>query len=317
MIQQNNVHCLIWPEFPARSVVTDSIGQMTTVYGSERAGGDYKLTPQIAQWLTNPFDPIDERTRARLTTMLGAAREQGVSIPEITGDAIKRAQSTQDIPVDGRADRLLWYLQWSSHSVGQVTDTSPNSAHIPGLLAFTESVRESEIAFLEDYLRSQGWINGSPGYPIVSVRGYARVSVLRSGHDSDQVFVAMWFSDEMERVYEEAIDPAIRAAGLTPYLVGQGKSPDRIEDEAETAIRRTRLVIADFTHDPGTGVRGSVYYEAGFARALYKPIIYTAKIGSDVHFNVDHFLRIEWEDANDLLPRLTQRIRNLPELQQR
>ena len=119
----------------------------------------------------------------------------------------------------------------------------------------------------------------------------------------------------MEQVYLDAIEPAILDAGFIPHRVGQGQTTDRIDDEAEAAIRASRLIIADFTHDPGTGVRGSVYYEAGFARALNRPIIFTAEKGSDVHFNVDHFLRIEWEDPGDLRTKLTHRIRNLPELQ--
>lgn len=119
------------------------------------------------------------------------------------------------------------------------------------------------------------------------------------------------------QVYEDAIKPAIVEAGYVPQRVGQGQTTDRIDYEAEAQIRGARLVIADFTHDDGKGVRGSVYYEAGFARALNKPIIFTAKEGSDIHFNVDHFLRIEWEDAEDLRTQLIMRIRDLPELQRK
>ena len=117
------------------------------------------------------------------------------------------------------------------------------------------------------------------------------------------------------QVYEDAIKPAIVEAGYVPQRVGQGQTTERIDYEAEAKIRAARLVIADFTHDRGEGIRGSVYYEAGFARALNIPYIFTAKKGSDVHFNVDHFLRIEWEDAEDLRTQLTMRIRDLPELQ--
>ena len=314
MLPQNSTNCLIWAGYPARSVATDSSGEMTTVYGSARAGGDYKLTPQIAEWLTSLFMPVDERTRVHLTTMLINMRAQGESIPEITRDTIERARIANDLPVYIRADRLLWYLERRTQSIGQAVDTSPQSASFPGILAFTESTSESEIAFLENYLRNQRWIEGDPIYPVVSVHGYSRLAYLASGQNSDQVFVAMWFSDEMEQVYTDAIEPAVIEAGYNPQRVGQGQTTDRIDDEAEAKIRKARLVVADFSHGED-GVRGSVYYEAGFARALGKPVIFTAKKGSQIHFNVDHFLRLEWGDAEDLRTRLTQRIRNLPELQ--
>ena len=307
--------CFIWPNCTARAVETDAAGRWTTVFASLRSGGGYKLTPEAVARLTQAVSPVDERTRVRLTTMLVNMRAQGVTIPEITVETIERAQVTNDIPVDRRSERMLWFLGRIAQSVGDEIDTSSRSVWFPGLLACSESVKESETVFLEKYLRAQGWIEGRPGSPIVSVNGYSRLAHLSSGQDSTRVFVAMWFSPKMEQVYLDAIEPAILDAGFIPHRVGQGQTTDRIDDETEAAIRASRLIIADFTHDPGTGVRGSVYYEAGFARALNRPIIFTAEKGSDVHFNVDHFLRIEWEDPGDLRTKLTHRIRNLPELQ--
>lgn len=307
-------NCFIWPQFPVRAVEIDTAGRTITVYLSYRAGGDYKLTPEVAKRLARPDSTVDERTRLHLTSMLVDMRAVGEAVPEITEDTIERAIIANDLHVDVRADRLLWGLAKYTRSVGHAIDTTPQSPWFPGLLACSESVSGTETAFLEDYLRNQGWLTGTFGSPIVSVHGYARLAYLASGQNSDQVFVAMWFRDEMEKVYADAIKPAIIEAGYKPQRVGQGQTTDRIDDEAEAKIRKARLVIADFTHG-SDGVRGSVYYEAGFARALGKPIIFTAKKDSKVHFNVDHFLRLEWTDAEDLRTRLTQRIRNLPELQ--
>jgi len=316
MNSNNDRNCLIWPDYEASAVATNSAETMTTVYGSMRAGGDYRLTPRYATWLQLRRPAYDHRVRARLTTMIIDLRGQGELCPEVTYEMIERAEEASDLPVHTRAERLLKQLDRLTRMIGQEIDTTPHSDSFPGLLAWTESTEESEIAFLEDYLRNQGWLEGHPGSPVVSVNGYSRLAAMSAGQDSDQVFVAMWFSDEMKDVYTEAIEPAIRAAELEPYLVGQGQSTDRIDDEAEAAIRRSRPVIADFTHGRG-GARGSVYYEAGFARALNIPYIFTAKKGSDVHFNVDHFLRIEWEDAEDLRTQLTMRVRDLPELQRK
>ena len=305
--------CPIW-QTEAEAVVTDPDGERLRVYGSERAGGAYAMSERIS-WMR--LKRVGVRTRARLTTALIDQREQGILWPEVTIRSIRQAEEASDLPVHTRAERLLKQLDRLTRMIGQEIDTTPHSDSLPGLLAWTESTEESEIAFLEDYLRNQELLEGDPGSPIVSVNGYARISDMSAGQDSNNVFVAMWFDPTMEQVYEDAIKPAIVEAGYVPQRVGQGQTTDRIDYEAEAQIRGARLVIADFTHDDGKGVRGSVYYEAGFARALNKPIIFTAKEGSDIHFNVDHFLRIEWEDAEDLRTQLTMRIRDLPELQRK
>ena len=303
--------CPIW-QANAEAVALDPDGKRVRVYGSERAGGAYAVSERMTGVR---LKRVGIRARARLTTALINQREQGIQWPEVTHRSIRRAEEANDLPVHTRAERLLTQLNQLTEKIGQEVNTTPHSLSFPGLLAWTESTEESEIAFLEDYLRNEGLLEGDPGSPIVSVNGYARISDMSAGQDSNNVFVAMWFDPTMEQVYEDSIKPAIVEAGYVPQRVGQGQTTDRIDYEAEAEIRGARLVIADFTHDDGKGVRGSVYYEAGFARALNKPIIFTAKEGSDIHFNVDHFLRIEWKDADDLRTQLTQRIRDLPELQ--
>ena len=46
---------------------------------------------------------------------------------------------------------------------------------------------------------------------------------------------------------------------------------DKIDDEIIGEIRRSRFLVADFTHGD-KGARGSVYYEAGFAYGLGLPV---------------------------------------------
>lgn len=147
--------CFIWPNYTARAVETDTAGRWTTVFASLRSGGDYKLTPEAVARLTQAVSPVDERTCVRLTTMLVNMRAQGVTIPEITVETIERAQVTNDIPVHRRAERMLWFLGRIAQSVGDEIDTSSRSVWFPGLLACSESVKESETVFLENYLRAR------------------------------------------------------------------------------------------------------------------------------------------------------------------
>jgi hypothetical protein len=48
---------------------------------------------------------------------------------------------------------------------------------------------------------------------------------------SSQGFVAMWFTDEMEAVYENGLEPGIRRAGFSPMLIRNKEHANKIDDE--------------------------------------------------------------------------------------
>src|SRR5262249_50647602 len=96
----------------------------------------------------------------------------------------------------------------------------------------------------------------------------ARTAVL-----SARIFVAMWFNDEVAGLFENGIAPAITAAGYEPFVVNRAvASGERIDSRIMVEILRSRAVVAD-----ATGGRFSVYYEAGFAEGLGKPVIWTVR----------------------------------------
>jgi len=162
-------------------------------------------------------------------------------------------------------------------------------------------------------------------------KGYERLKELQKFNlNSNQCFVAMWFSPEMEEIYSKAIQPAIE-------FIEEGKSESKfkavkidnvehvndINDEIIAQIRRSRFMVCDLT-----GYRGGVYFEAGFAYGLGMDVIYTCrkdwakpdiladengihvkslcdslgnriKVGKEgVHFDINHRNRIEWEPSN-------------------
>lgn len=165
----------------------------------------------------------------------------------------------------------------------------------------------------------------------ISTKGYQRLrDIKRQGKDSRQCFVAMWFSPEMNNVYEMAIKPAIeyREEGETEprfhaIKIDNVEHVNDINDEIIASIRRSRFMVCDLT-----GYRGGVYFEAGFAKGLGLDIIYTCEkdwVRSDflkdrenrrvevlydskgsemrikkegIHFDLDHMNRIEWEENN-------------------
>ena len=154
----------------------------------------------------------------------------------------------------------------------------------------------------------------------VTIDGYSRIGDLEPQVDSAQAFVAMWFSNEMKKVYEEGIKPAIEDAGYKSMRIDRKPDLDKIDDEIIGEIRRSLFLIADMTHGDD-GARGGVYYEAGFAYGLGKPVIYTCRedMIEKIHFDTRQYDHIRWEEENlealrkQLCDRILARIGEGPE----
>jgi nucleoside 2-deoxyribosyltransferase len=154
-------------------------------------------------------------------------------------------------------------------------------------------------------------IDGQAGIPNVVVlpKGYDRVTQETAATQLNQAFVAMWFDEIMMAPYEFGIEPAIREAGYQPLRIDQKEHVNKIDDEIISEIRRSRFLVADFTSEPERS-RGGVYFEAGYALALGKPVIWCCRADriNEVHFDTRQFNHIVWEEATDLKVKLKNRI---------
>ena len=131
----------------------------------------------------------------------------------------------------------------------------------------------------------------------VTAKGYARYEELRrKSVDSSRAFVAMWFGEGMDEVYDGAIAPAIRDAGYEPVRVDRVDHIGKIDDEIIAQIRRARFVVADFTAAERDKPRGGVYYEAGFAHGLGREVVYTCRedFVDALHFDTRQFNHLTW-----------------------
>ncbi len=145
---------------------------------------------------------------------------------------------------------------------------------------------------------------------VVSALGYARMQQLETIQgraSSRQVFVAMWFSEDLYSVYNDGIVPAIRDCGCNPLRIDAKETNQKICDEIIAEIRRSRCLVADFT-----GSRGGVYFEAGFAMGLGIPVIWTCedckKEIDALHFDTRQYSHVLWNGADDMRRKLRNRI---------
>lgn len=80
---------------------------------------------------------------------------------------------------------------------------------------------------------------------------------------------------------------------------------EKICDTIIAKIRKSRFMVADFT-----GLRGGVYFEAGYALGLGLPVIWTCKNDhkDELHFDTRQYNHILWIDESDLYEKLRRRI---------
>ena len=303
--------CFIWTDSPASCEYLRYVGNGLWTVDSPRAGGRYCFDVESGGTIKG----LDEGVKARLTTLLVDMRRQNDE-PKITPELVERAWRARPLEVDERAVRLLRFIERQSKMIGdyvRLDSRAPTEASFMQAMAWSESTSESEVQYLLNFLLSeqQRWIGGFSlsGEYRVTVEGYRRLAEAKTNLDSGQAFVAMWFGDEMNAAYEKGIEPAIVNAGYKPMRIDRKQDVVKIDDEIIAEIRRSRFLVADFTHEKN-GARGGVYFEAGFAFGLSIPVIYLCRKDKidNIHFDTRQYHHITWGSPEDLCERLTKRI---------
>ena len=315
---EKKMWCPIWGE-DFSATVSPSDRYLMDYVDSPRAGGQFKLYHNT-RWMINELSP---KKKAQLTTWIIDQHLRGVNEPEITADIVKDVINEASPSFRIRAERVLSFINDQISTTRQTFFSLYNVS--PCIYAWSESIAEHEVGQIITYLIDNKLLTHSDrvamidlgGFKVpkvvrVSGEGQIQLDDLRASVDSAQAFVAMWIDDSMREAYEEGIRPAIAKAGYSAYRVDDKHHLDTIEAKALSEIHRSRFLVVDLTHDD-RGARGSVYFEAGFAHALEKPVIYTCRNdqGKDVHFDVDHYLRIEWKNPGDLSSQLLEAIKDV------
>ena len=290
---------------------------------SDRAGGPYVIMFNTARYLRSPQCVLSDRAKAQITTWLIDRRKDGIEIPELSQQLIERAEKDElrSLSPIQKTDRLLQYLGQQLPEVG-VSYLEHLVVRRDDTQAHCEAIDEAEVRELLNYLGEMNFIDyGSSSSMKLKIQGHQRISELEQTNvHSQQIFVAMWFDKSINSVYDDAILVAIEEAGCTPCRVDKPENEDKgtyemkVCDRIEVEIRRSRLVIADFTHGDA-GARGGVYYEAGLARGLGIPVIWTCRedmFKDKLHFDTRQYPHIGWKQ--DELPQFKQQLMDRIEL---
>ncbi len=119
------------------------------------------------------------------------------------------------------------------------------------------------------------------------------------------VFTIMSFKREFRDVYASCKE-VCKEFGFVAERTDESGSLERIIPRVEKGIRGSGIVIADVSEGSP-----NVFYEVGFARALGKDVIITARKGTELPFDVGDIPAIFWEIQDDLKEGLRKCFANL------
>ena len=312
--------CPCWAT-PAKLFRPD-VGQELLV-DSLRTGGQYLITAD-AEAAIRTYDIC---WKPLLTSWLVEQRRAGTTVPKVTVEVLTTASQRKPLDVSARADRILEYLKIKTSILGtpvsyrvltniyfDINIEDVEKTYLE-LLITSESIADHDLGYLLAYLENRNWIthsgkNNRDRECTLSVEGYTRLAELeRTFVTTSKAFMAMWFDESMGAAWEQGFEPAIRGAGYEPVRIDHKEHVNKIDDEIIAEIRRARFVVADFTHGVN-GVRGGVYYEAGFAHGLGIPVIFScrADVLEEIHFDTRQYNHIVWEHPSQLREALQKRI---------
>jgi hypothetical protein len=177
------------------------------------------------------------------------------------------------------------------------------------LRAVAGALDEQAVSFLCQHLLDQQYISHPNNPHITFINGKARLSMNIKGWerfdelekgmvDSRLAFMAMPFGDtRLDEIYLKWFKPACKAVGFELRRVDEKPEAGIINNKMMVDIRKSRFIIAELTHEN----RG-VYWEAGFAEGLNRPVIYTCdgeyQKASPLHFDIRQHHTVFWTDKN-------------------
>lgn len=241
----------------------------------------------------------------------------------LTTDDVERAIDSRAPSIQHRADRMLRWLVdkfpagklFSINDLGRVEYPKDGFTHHGNLsssrlrtIGWNQSLDEMTFMVTEVLCNELGLLVSQNNHDYqVSPKGLIYLEGRRDD-PSHTGFCAMWFNNEVAPLWKEVIEPAIRNSGYEPLRIDNKEHLGKIDAEIVASIRSARFLVADYT-----GHRGGVYYEAGFAHGLGKPVVFMCREDAmkELHFDIRQYNCIVWkpDELESARTQLTNRIR--------
>ncbi len=258
------------------------------------------------------------------------ARENSSRLSEIIADHARRGLSQSGMLNAAKARSQLQFVRELCEEVRQVWVDLIRAKDGALTLQSVEFVsqRVKEVAENQKRNLRQAWGAGGPSPPpSITSELDGEISAIEStirrdleiqrreeellagrdqtGKESEEVFIVMAAKADLEPLLQEALAPAVKDNALSPYVMTTREPEGTITDEILSRIESARLVLADLTYE-----RPNCYYEVGYAHALEKKVIFSARRDHDprrenrgpsdpkIHFDLDSHKFSFWDDGD-------------------
>lgn len=171
-----------------------------------------------------------------------------------------------------------------------------------------EATSPGELESFLAYLNRQGWIEeharsmGLDRHLTITPEGWTELE--RPGEDGvirNRVFIALSFKEDMNEPYTHGIKAGIEGCHCDPRCLKDIVHTEDINNKILAEIALAEFVVADVTHHSN-----GVYFEAGYAMALGRPVVFTCRDDHQgaCHFDTSHYPHLFWKTPEELREKL-------------
>lgn len=275
--------------------------------------GKYEVSHPVELTLKNQRESgaLDQKALSDISV---AIRQQQPSVVMVTWDTWP--ELLKSIPLfatPSKLNRLLGAISRRWPGLGQ--DIQFERPVFRELRTEVAARSSDELTFLMEALESHGWLRSNGEGPAgsfwgeITLAGWAALDPVGGGIPG-RCFVAMSFADEMDDSYLTGIRRGIEDTGMDPRRLKEIEHTEKICDRILAEIRAAACVVADMTH-----FRPNVLFEAGYAMALGKPVVFTCQAEhfeqATSHFDTRQYPHMKWDNAIDVRRKLADRLRAL------
>lgn len=188
-------------------------------------------------------------------------------------------------------DVLAWFNISSNSFYGP--SSFVHGQNLEKLHKFLSSATEDQLNFVLDICR----------------KGYMSEKVDCRDEAAGHIFVSMPMNKAKCKYVDEiysGISDGLRLAGEVPYFLNCDHHHENIYDVMIAKIRNCKFLVADLTSQ-----NQGVYFEAGYAKALGKTVVFSCH-GSDRtnrHFDVEQIETIFWDSREDLSQKIALHVK--------
>ena len=237
----------------------------------------------------------------KLSAWIRSYNEQKNEVPEINLDTIKNLHA--GLPDRSPREKQIILLQ----NIERMTEYPGKTVKIttkydiPLAWASTEEELRYYVQSLieRNLLRKMSQeIGPVPLSVAITADGWDYLEQIdRRIEERTQAFVAMSFSDDLKPIWQGPIKNAITKADYKPYRVDAEPHSNLIDVQIISAIKDSRFIVADFTHQ-----NLGVYFETGYAQGMGLPVIRCVREDDfeNLHFDKNHYNFIKWKTPDDL-----------------